>query len=174
MFKKNTPFEEYNIDKNLSFEENFKNYANFCTKERINYYFDNQDKCNINEKLKKYVYDCIKIIQKHYYKDTEVYIIEREFFKIINQALYGKLFQTTIGSSFIYDYKFNLKEMLSNLSVKRLDFYEHYSIENFCTETNNNIGYVFAAVMFMNDNYYYMILNTLRHNLDVLNRKAVI
>lgn len=72
MFKKNTPFEEYNIDKNLSFEENFKNYADFCT------------------------------------------------------------------------------------------------------ETNNNIGYVFAAVMFINDNYYYMILNTLRHNLDVLNRKAVI
>lgn len=174
MFKQNTPFEEYNIDKNLSFEENFKNYADFCTQERINYYFDNQDKCNINEKLKTYINDCIKIMQKHCYKDTELYIVEKEFSKIINQALYGKLFETIIGSSFIYDNKFNLKEMLTNLGIKRINFYEHYTIENFCTETSNNIGYVFAAVMLMNDDYYYMIKDTLRHNLDILNRKAVI
>lgn len=171
MFKENTSFNDY-IKNNQEVEKEslgnqLKMYGDFCREERINYYKENKYFCIINKSIECYVKAELKKIQMQQLEYIELFKIEDVFFRLIYDIYAGQKFKNIFGKDFIYTNSFNLKSLLDEIDVGDKHFYNHYSIEEFATETGNDINIILAYEVLHNNNYKYMIQEHLNHHFNV-------
>lgn len=171
MFKEDISFNDFiknhqEIEKENS-DMQLKMYCDFCTGERIKYYKENKHFCIINKNIECYVKAELKKIQMKQFKHIELFNLEDVFFTHIDVIYEGQKYNNIFGKNFIYSNTFNLKSMLDEIDINDKHFYNHYSIENFATETGNDINIVLAFVMLYNKDYKHIILEHLNLIINV-------
>ena len=126
---------------------------------------DNKDIENIKEELG----DVLLHVVFHSQTACEdgLFNIEDVFFRLIYDIYAGQKFKNIFGKDFIYTNSFNLKSLLDEIDVDDKHFYNHYSIEEFATETGNDINIILAYEVLHKNDYKYMIQENLNHHFNV-------